>query len=55
MEEGLSVNAILHAIAATRKLAGHFNHSPLATSELRKWQESMGSHALKLGQDYPTR
>ena len=55
VEEGLSVNAISRATAAARKLVGHFNHSPLATSELRKWQESMGSHALKLGQDYPTR
>ena len=55
MEEGLSVNAISRAIAVTRNLVGHFNHSPLATSELRKWQESMGLPALKLQQDCPTR
>ena len=55
VEEGLSVNVISCAIAATRNLVGHFNHSPLATSELRKWQESMGPPALKLQQDCPTR
>ena len=55
VEEGLSVNAISRAIAAARKLVGHFNHSCLATSELRKRQESMGLPALKLQQDCPTR
>ena len=55
VEEGLSVNAISHALAAARKLAGHFNHSPLATSVLRKRQKSTGSPALKLQQHCPTR
>ena len=55
VEEGLSVNAISHALAAARKLAGHFNHSPLATSVLRKRQKSTGSPALKLQHNCPTR
>lgn len=55
IEEGLSINIISGAIAAARRLVGHFRHSPLATNELRKRQESMGSPVMKLQQDCPTR
>ena len=55
VEKGLSIGAITRAIGAAKKLVGHFRHSALATSELRKRQESMGIPQKKLQQDCPTR
>ena len=31
VNEGLQINTITQAVAATRKLVGHFKHSSLAT------------------------
>ena len=55
VEKGLSIGAITRAVGAAKKLVGHFRHSALATSELRKRQESMGIPQKKLQQDCPTR
>ena len=53
IEKGLSIGAISRAIGAAKKLVGHFRHSALATSELRRRQESMGVPQKKLQQDCP--
>ena len=55
VEEALSINVITRALGASRKLVGHFRHSPLASNALRKRQESMGTPVLKLQQDCATR
>ena len=55
VNEGLQIPAIARAIAAGRKLVGHFKHSTLATAELKVRQERMDVPQKKLKQDSPTR
>ena len=53
IEKGLSMAAIIPAVGAVKKLVGHFRHNALASSELRKCQEAMGTPPRKLQQDCP--
>ena len=55
VNEGLQIPAIARAIAAGRKLVGHFKHSTLATSELMVRQKRMNVPQKKLKQDSHTR
>ncbi len=55
INEGLENSTINRAIAAARKLVGHFKHSCLATTQLLIRQERMGIPRCKLKQDCPTR
>ena len=55
VNEGLQIPAIARAIAAERKLVGHFKHSTLATAELKVRQERRDVPQKKLKQDSPTR
>ena len=48
VEEGLAISTISQAIGAAKKLVAHFRHSALATSELRKCQETMSITPKKL-------
>ena len=55
VEEGLAITAISQAVGAVKKVVAHFKHSALATSELKKRQESMGVTPKKLQQQCNTR
>ena len=55
VNEGLQIATIARAIAAGRKLVGHFKHSALATAELKLRQAQMKLPEKKLIQDCPTR
>ena len=48
VNEGLTLSPISIAVAASKKLVGHFRHSALATQELKKRQDSMGVGQKKL-------
>ena len=49
INEGLEINRISRAIAAARKLVGHFRHSALATTQLgiRRRQMDISQRKLK--------
>ena len=55
VNDGLRVRMIEKAIAAARRLVGHFRRSELATSYLKKRQEQMQTEQHKLIQDVSTR
>ena len=55
INEGLEISTISRAVAAARKLVGHFKHSALATTQLKIRQERMSITPCKLKQDCPTR
>ena len=55
VKSGLQIRSIETAIAAARRLVGHFHRSELATSALRKRQEQMETKQHKLIQDVSTR
>jgi hypothetical protein len=55
IQEGLEINVISRAIAATRKLVGHFKHSALATTQLLIRQQQMNQPQRKLKQECVTR
>ena len=48
IEEGLSLTAISQALGVAKKLVTHFQHSALATAELRRQQEAMSVEPKKL-------
>ena len=41
INQGLEVNAIARAVAAAKKLVGHFKHSALATQKLKERQRQL--------------
>ena len=49
VNEGFQINTIARAIAATRKLVGHFKHSCLATTQLAIRQEQMNVTKTQAG------
>lgn len=51
----LSQRAVTDILARCRKIVGHFRHSCLAYSRLRKIQENLGLPGHRLVQDEPTR
>ena len=55
IQEGLEINIISRAIAATRKLVGHFKHSALTSSQLSIRQQQMNQPQRKLKQECVTR
>ena len=55
IEEGSSLIAISQALGAAKKLVTHFQHSALATAELRRRQEAMSVEPKKLQQACITR
>ena len=55
VHEGLDINTIARAIAASRKLVGHFKHSALATAQLGLRQKQMNVPEARLKQDCITR
>ena len=57
INEGLGIPVLTKAIAASRRLVGHFKHSSRATAELVRRQETMQMQEpfKKLIQDCPTR
>ena len=54
VEDGLVISAMSQAIGAAKKLVAHFQHSVLATSELRKYQEVMSTTPKKFQQHCST-
>ena len=55
LEAGFSINAINRLLGAARKLVGHFNHSVVASEELKRRQAQMELREKKLVQECATR
>ena len=54
-DAALSQRAVVDAVTVCRKIAGHFKHSPLATSRLTDIQKSLSLPQHHIKQDVPTR
>ena len=55
LKAGFSINAIDRLVGAARKLVGHFNHSVVASEQLKRRQAQMGNREKKLVQECATR